>query len=115
MAENPFPVAPAAFTSVLKNGSRSGQVELRGFPMKFDMSIRDHGPGQVLMVSYKALDVNGTGPLQILRVFDLYGENAVPAIVHVLRRAILELLEHELDECLFVNGVRVHDPHEGGS
>lgn len=32
---------------------------------------------------------------------------------HALRRALIQLLTHELDECLYVNGSQLHDPHEG--
>ena len=31
----------------------------------------------------------------------------------ILRRLCLQVLEHELDESLVINGVRVFDPHEG--
>lgn len=30
-----------------------------------------------------------------------------------VRRLLLDMLAHELDECLYVNGERIFDPHKG--
>lgn len=112
MAENPFPVAPPAFTSAVNVGDV--RIELRGFPMKFNMRVLS---GQDFLVSYKAQDVNGGGLVEVqhARFIGDFPRDDTAHLVHEVRRAILAVLEHELDECLFVNGVRVRDPHEGES
>jgi len=60
-------------------------------------------------------DVETRLPTEVNKLSQLSGEavrRLPPGFLRQeVRRTILQALEHELDECLFIDGVRLYDPH----
>lgn len=53
-------------------------------------------------------------PVDLIFTDSVIHDGDVKDQVHWIKRAIMRAFEHELDECLYAGGIRVHDPHEGG-
>lgn len=85
------------------------RLSLEKFPIRVDVKIQWRS-AWLLVVSLEALDVH-TGKPVVVHVTDPAGDPDTIDPWHLVRRLLRFLLEHELDECLWVDGKHLVDPH----
>lgn len=82
--------------------------------------IRDHHPDTPeamrwvweILVVLEVLDIRGTGELIQVRLVKEYPSHfPQERLPREARKAVLDALSHEVDECLHIDGKRLGDPH----
>jgi hypothetical protein len=101
------PVVPLSWPDFLK------RISLRpSFPLSLELRESTRGRGLVLFAKLDAPDIH-TGQMQTLHIAEvlMYPPHDEKHALWIVRTLLRAALEHELDECLLLDGVQVRDPH----
>lgn len=81
--------------------------------LRLDHRIRDHDFHVVFVMHVRCVDTGKPIKVFTMESFDVGApERAREHAEHLILRLIRQGIEHEIDECLLVDGRRLHDPHE---
>lgn len=85
-------------------------VELKGFPILLQYFIEEFDYCYRIQVAFPTADREDGKPIKLFLYYsyskDLYSE------AEAIRTALVESMIHEIDECLYVAGDRIFDPHD---
>lgn len=85
-------------------------IELRNFPLGIKYFVEEYDYCYRIQVSFLCADRDDGKPVELFLYYS-YGKDQYSK-VEAIRTALIESLTHEIDECLFVEGERVFDPHD---
>jgi hypothetical protein len=84
-------------------------VELRGFPIPVRYFLEEFETVYRITIDFRTQCRDGKGAIQLFQYYsyskDYYTE------VEAIRTALIDSMTHEIDECLYLDGDRVFDPH----
>ena len=84
-------------------------VELKGFPIPIRFFVEEFETVYRVTVDFKTQCRDGNGLIQLFLYYsyskDQYSE------AEAIRMALVESMTHEIDECLYLDGDRIFDPH----
>lgn len=85
-------------------------VKLKDFPIPLEYWVEEYDYSYRITVAMPCTDRDKGDPIKLFLYFtydkDYYTE------VEAVREALAETMLHEIDECLYVDGDRVFDPHD---
>jgi hypothetical protein len=85
-------------------------VELKGFPIPLEYFVEEFDYCYRIQVWFTTTCRDTSKPIKLFLYYsyskDQYSE------VDAIRTALVESMTHEIDECLYVGGDRVFDPHD---
>lgn len=93
--------------------------ELRHCSLPLTMKLTESSRGLRIVVTLQVDDRDTGTPLTVeldqnIETYRLEAHG--PGLVaHLLRHTLTQAVQHEIDECLYFNGVRVKDPHKDES
>lgn len=67
-----------------------------------------------LVVTLRVASIHGGAPTTLTSRYPLPPERDVLAAIRLVRTLVLRAIEHEIDECLLVDGRQLADPHANG-
>lgn len=86
------------------------QIEFKGFPVDLKFFVEEFDYVYQIQVWFTTRDRDHGNPMELFLYFSYLKENYTKA--QAVRTALIEAMTHEVDECLYVNGDRVFDPHD---
>lgn len=85
-------------------------VELKSFPIPLEYFIEEYDYCYRIQVAFPCTDREDGKPIKLFLYYSYDKEQY--SRLEAIRTALIESLTHEIDECLFVNGQRIFDPHD---
>lgn len=85
------------------------EVELRNFPVPIEYWVEEYPYCNKVTIAVKTKDRDTGGEMKLYLYFS-YDRERYPK-VEAIRTALIEAMTHEIDECLYVDGDRIFDPH----
>lgn len=86
------------------------EIKLKDFPIPLEYWVEEYDYSYRITVAMPCKDRDEGDPIKLFLYFtydkDYYTE------VEAVREALAETMLHEIDECLYVDGDRVFDPHD---
>jgi hypothetical protein len=84
-------------------------IELKGFPVPLEYFVEEFEYCYRIQVAFPTTDRDNGNPIKLYLYYS-YGKDYYSR-VEAIRTALIESLTHEVDECLYLNGDRIFDPH----
>jgi hypothetical protein len=84
-------------------------VVFRGFPLDIEYFVEDYEYCYRVTVAFPTKCRDTGNPIKLYLYYS-YGRPQYTKL-EAIRTALIESMTHEIDECLYVDGDRVFDPH----
>jgi hypothetical protein len=85
-------------------------IELKGFPLNIEYFVEEYEYCYRITVAFPTQDRDEDKPIKLYLYYS-YGRPQYTKL-EAIRTALIESMTHEIDECLYVEGERVFDPHD---
>jgi hypothetical protein len=92
-------------------GNKTGDlIELKGFPIPLEYFVEEFEYCYRIQIAFPTADRDNGKPIKLFLYYS-YGRPQYSK-VEAIRTALVEAMTHEIDECLYLNGNRLFDPHD---
>ena len=87
----------------------NAKIELRNFPLDIEYFIEEYDYVYRITVAFPCTDRDNGKPIKLFLYYSYLKE--LYSKPEAIRLALNESLAHEIDECLYMDGKRIFDPH----
>lgn len=109
-------MAAVAGITVHEWARRFNEIQFSAFPFKVETQAQATADGALVhaMAWVDVKNINDTKPLRVMFSEQVSAWQLSAVTPHeAFRRVVTQLVQHEIDECIVIRGIRPFDPHRG--